>query len=719
MNWKQTVVLMGLLAALALWFALDLGQWLQLDRVQSQIEALQDYRHQQPLLAGLGYFLVYVAVTGLSVPGAAVLTLAGGALFGFWYALLLVSFASSVGATLACAVSRVLLRGWVQGRFGRQLQSLNRGFERDGAFYLFGLRLVPLFPFFVVNLAAGVLPIPLWRFYWVSQLGMLAGTAVYVNAGTQLAQLRGLDGILSPQLLASFALLAVFPILARWLLETLRRRMVLRPFSKPRYFDDNLIVIGAGSAGLVAALIAATVRAKVSLVERDRMGGDCLNTGCVPSKTLIRSARIADYLRRAPEFGMAPVEVSVRFPEVMERVQSAIRQIEPHDSVERFTGLGVNCIAGSAKVISPWQVDIDGQVRSARNIIVASGARPFVPPVPGLDRIDYLTSDSLWDIRELPGHLLVMGAGPIGCELAQAFSRLGSRVTLVDMAPQMLPREDSDVSALVHDSFATQGIDVRVNCQVTGFSGSGPGGEVELQWGGDSRTLAFDRVLVAVGRKPNIEGMGLEELGLAIGPGGTLEVDDFLRTSMPTIFACGDVAGPYQFTHTAGHQAWYAAVNALFGQFRRFRVDYSVIPWATFTDPEVARVGLNEQEAEEQGVAHEVTRYDMGDLDRAIVDGEARGLVKVLTAPGRDRILGATVVGHHAAELLVEYVMAMKHGIGLNKILGTIHAYPTLVESAKFVAGEWRKAHKPEGLLKLAERLHARNRGRPPAHERG
>ena len=711
MRKKKFVILSLLAAVLGAWFAFDLGDYLSLETLQAQMDGLRGLYVQNPWLTRLGYVAIYIALTGVSLPGAAVMTLAGGALFGFWYGLLLVSFASSIGATLACLVSRVLLRDWVQGRFERQLHSLNAGFERDGAFYLFGLRLVPLFPFFVINLVMGVLPISLWRFYWISQLGMLAGTAVFVNAGTQLAQLEGLQGILSPGLIASFALLGVFPMLAKGLLGAMKRRRALAPYKKPKFFDDNLIVIGAGSAGLVASLIAATVRARVSLVERDKMGGDCLNTGCVPSKALIRSARIADYLRRAPEFGLAPVDVAVKFPQVMERVQQVIRRIEPHDSVERFTELGVNCIAGQARVISPWEVEIDGEVRSARHIVIASGARPLVPPVPGLDEQDYLTSDSLWDLRDLPTRLLVMGAGAIGCELAQAFARLGSKVTLVDMAPQVLPREDVEVGALLKAEFERQGIEVLVNHRASGFATEEGINIASFDYGGEIRRLEFDRVLVAVGRKANTEGMGLEALGIELAPTGTLAVDEYLRTSIPTILACGDVAGPYQFTHIASHQAWYAAVNALFGSLRKFKVDYSVIPWATFTDPEVARVGLNELEANEKGIAYELTRYDIDDLDRAIADGEAHGFVKVLTVPGKDRILGVTIVGYHAAELLAEFVMAMKHGIGLNKILSTIHVYPTLSESNKFVAGEWRKARKPESLLNWVEKFHAWQRG--------
>lgn len=712
LNKTRILVLLVLVTAVGLWFALDLDAWFNLASLKQNMGELRAYYVARPVLSGLIYFGIYIAVTGLSLPGAAIMTLAGGALFGFWYALALVSFASSIGATLACLVSRLLLRDWVQGRFERQLQSLNSGFARDGAFYLFTLRLVPIFPFFVINLVMGVLPISLWRFYWVSQVGMIAGTAVFVNAGTQLARLDGLEGIISPPVLVSFALLGIFPLLARTLVDRLRARRALAAHVPPRHFDDNLIVVGAGSAGLVASLIAATVRARVSLVERDKMGGDCLNTGCVPSKALIRSARIAQYQRRGREFGLASVEPAVDFSAVIRRVQAIIGRIEPHDSVERFTELGVNCISGQARLISPWEVEIDGEVRSARNIILASGARPLVPPIPGLAEVDYLTSDNLWELQELPGRLLVMGGGPIGCELAQAFSRLGSEVTLVDMALQILPREDSEVATHVEAVFARQGITVLVNHRAVAFHRDGEEDSIELESGGARRQLAFDRVLVAVGRKANTEGLGLEQLGIELNADGTVAVDEFLRTAMPTVLACGDVAGPYQFTHMASHQAWYAAVNALFGRFRRFRVDYSVVPWATFTDPEVARVGLNELDAIEQGIPYEVTHFGLDDLDRAIADGEDQGFIKVLTVPGKDRILGVTIVGYHAAEMLAEYVLAMKQGIGLNKILATIHVYPTLSEANKFVAGEWRKARKPETLLNWVEKFHNWQRNR-------
>ncbi len=711
MHTKQIAVttLVGL--ALAAWFYFDLGSYLQLESLQLHIDELREWSGNNPLLAGLIFLSCYVALTAVSIPGAWVMTLVGGAVFGFWYALLLVSFASSMGATLAFLVSRTLLRDWVQARFGRHIGAVNAGFEKDGSFYLFSLRLVPLFPFFLINLLMGLLPIRSWPFYWVSQLGMLPGTAVYVNAGTQLGQLESLSGIVSAPLLGSFVLLAFFPFIARWLLAYVQRCRILAPYSKPKQFDNNLIVIGAGSAGLVAALIAATVKAKVTLIERHKMGGDCLNTGCVPSKALIRSARIAQYVRRAQEFGLAPLSVEVNFPKVMQRVQDVVRTIEPHDSVERFTALGVSCVHGDARIVSPWEVLVDGKTLTARNIVIATGARPRIPDTPGLATLDYLTSDTVWEIRDLPERLLVVGAGPIGCELAQAFARLGSSVTLVTHAARILPREDPEVAELVHAAFRRQRIAVHLNYEPLFFSTDAGGQSCVFNTARGQKKLSFDRVLLAVGRSANVQDLGLEELGIAVGPAGTVVVDEYLCTAIPTISACGDVAGPYLFTHMASHQAWYAAVNALFGRFRRFKVDYSVVPWATFTDPEVARVGLNEDEARQQNIDYEVTRYDLDDLDRAIADGEAHGFIKVLTEPGRDRILGATIVGYHASELINEFVLAMKHGLGLGKILGTIHIYPTLSEGNKFVAGNWRKARKPEGLLRWVERYHRWNRG--------
>lgn len=666
----------------------------------------QSLYEEQPWLTAAVYFVIYVVATGFSLPGAALLTVIAGMIFGLWTGVLLVSFASSLGATLAFLVSRLLLRDWVQTRFRHQLVTVNRGIERDGAFYLFSLRLIPVIPFWMINLVMGLTPMPAVRFYWVSQLGMLAGTIVYVNAGAEVGSLEAFSaaGLLTPGLLLSFLLLAIFPYLARALLEALKRQRAYGGFARPASFDRNLVVIGAGSAGLVSAYIASAVKAKVTLVEKQRMGGDCLNTGCVPSKSLIRAARAVSEIRHASELGIQVSEPEVDFAQVMGRVKKVIRQVEPHDSVERYSALGVDCVQGEATIRSPWEVVVNGQNIATRNIIIATGARPLVPPIPGLAEQDYLTSENLWDLDKLPGRLLVMGAGPIGCEMAQAFQRLGSRVTLV--GPHLLPKEDEDVSAAVLDGLQRDGVELLLGYRVQEFMRRD--GESLAQVVGDAgqREVVFDKVLVALGRRAHTENLGLEALGIERNPNGTLVVDEYLRTRIPNIYACGDVAGPYQFTHSAAHQAWYAAVNALFGRFKKFKVDYRVIPRVTFTDPEAAQVGLTEREAREQGVEFEVTRYGIDDQDRAMADNSARGFVKVLTAPGKDRILGAAVVGSHAGELNAELVLAMKQGLGLKKILGTIHSYPTLSEANKYAAGNWQRAHSPEGLLRWVEKYH-------------
>lgn len=713
----RILIALVVLAAVAAFFLLDLGQYLTLDWVRTQRDTIEAFHRDHTLATAAIYFVVYVVVTALSLPGAAVMTLVGGAIFGLLWGTVLVSFASSIGATLAFLVARFLFRNKVQERFGRYLEAVNRGIERDGAFYLFLLRLVPAFPFFAINLVMALTPIRTVTFYLVSQIGMLAGTVVYVNAGTQLGQLESVSGVLSPGLIGAFVLLGAFPLIARWIARFIKRRKVLSGWTKPKRFDRNLVVIGAGSAGLVASYVAATVRAKVTLIERDQMGGDCLNTGCVPSKALIRTAGFMADVHRHEDLGVREASAQVELADVMDRVQRVVDTIAPHDSVERYEGLGVDVIKGEARITGPWSVEVDGRTLTTRNIIVATGARPFVPPIPGLDQLTHFTSETLWDLREEPDRLLVLGGGPIGCELAQSFQRLGVDTTLVEMAPRLLTLEDEDAARFVHESLVADGVRVLTGHRAVEFEAdsgdpAGRGGTAVLETGDETVRIPFDAVLVAVGRKPRVEGFGLDEVGVIVGDDGLIETDDFLQTRVPTIWACGDCASPYQFTHAASHQAWHASVNALFNNpFKRFRVDWSTLPHTTFTDPEVARVGLSETEARERGKEYEVTRYDMADSDRAITDEAARGMVKVLTPPGKDRILGVTIVGPHAGELIAEFTLAMKHRIGLNKVLGTIHTYPTLAEASKAVAGNWKKQNAPERALSLVERYHSWRRG--------
>jgi pyruvate/2-oxoglutarate dehydrogenase complex dihydrolipoamide dehydrogenase (E3) component/uncharacterized membrane protein YdjX (TVP38/TMEM64 family) len=706
----RILLLLLIVLAVAAFFLFDLGAYLTLAKLKASQDGLAGNVEANPLAAVAVFFLLYVAVTALSLPGAAILTLAAGAIFGLWQGTLIASFASTIGASLAFLSSRYLLRDWVKARFGARIDSIDRGIERDGAFYLLTLRLIPAFPFFLINLAMGLTAMRLLTFALVSQAGMLLGTIVYVNAGTQLAAIETTSDILSPTLIGSFVLLGLFPLLAKMLVGWWKRHRVYRGWRRPRRFDRNLIVIGAGAGGLVTALIGATVRAKVTLIEKGEMGGDCLNTGCVPSKALIRSARAAHEIRTAAAYGVAPAEPEVRFDAVIERIHRIIAEIAPADSVERYTSLGVDVRKGHARLVDPWTVEIDGSERlTARAIVIAAGGEPAVPPIPGLAESGFLTSDTMWEKlrgrERVPERIAIVGGGPIGTEMAQAFARLGAKVSQIEHGPRLLPKEDEDASALVEAVLREEGVEI-----LTGHSAVRVEGKTLIAGAeGAERAIPFDEIVVAVGRKARLTGYGLEELGIETGR--TIAVNERLETRFPNIYAVGDVAGPYQFTHFAAHQAWFAAVNGLFGHLKSFRADYRVLPWVTFTDPEVAHVGHNELSAKEAGLDYEVVRYDLSHLDRALAEGANRGFVKLLVVPGKDRLLGATIVATQAGELLAELVLAMKHGLGLNKLLGTIHAYPTLAEANKYAAGEWKKAHKPERLLGWLERYHAWRRG--------
>lgn len=715
---KKAIILVLAVLAVAVFLHFDLGTMLTLDNLKDQQGAVDALYRAKPLLTITSFFLIYVAATAASFPGAAILTLAAGAIFGVAAGTLIVSFASTIGATLSFLGSRHLLRDWVQDRFGDRLKALNEGVERDGAFYLFSLRLVPAFPFFLVNLLMGLTSIKAFTYFWVSQVGMLLGTIVYVNAGTQIARIDSLGDVASPGMLASFAALALVPWIGKWLMGAVKRRRVYARWTRPKRFDRNLVVIGAGAAGLVSSYIAATVKAKVTLVEASKMGGDCLNYGCVPSKALIKSAKVAEQMRNGDAYGLARTDPRFSFKAVMSRVHDIIAAVEPHDSVERYTSLGVDVVQGHATIVDPWTVEIkrhDGATQqiTTRSIVIAAGAEPIVPALPGLDQVGYVTSDTLWEefakLDEIPSRILLLGGGPIGCELAQAFARLGAQVTQLQRGPRILPREDEDVSAVARAALDASGVRVLTGHNAVRCAREDGENRVIVEAGGEEFALPFDVLVVAVGRSARLAGYGLEALGIETK--GTIVTDAYLATLYPNIFAAGDVAGPYQFTHTASHQAWFASVNALFGQFRKFKADYRVIPWTTFIDPEVARVGLNEQEAVEKGIAHEITTFLMHELDRAIAESATKGFVKVLTPPGKDTILGVTIVGDHAGELLAEYVLAMKHGLGLNKILGTIHAYPTMAEANKYAAGEWKRKHAPEMLLKWVGRYHRWRRG--------
>ncbi len=738
------VLAFALIAVLALGLALGLtwglGAYPDIGTLQNHYAELQAWYVDAPWTVRGAFFGVYVLAASVSLPGIVLLTLAGGAVLGFGWGLLLVSFASSIGATLSFWMARYLFRDWAVSRLGSRFKMLHAGMDREGALYLLSLRLIPLMPFIAVNLAMGLTRIRTGTFYVVSQIGMLLGTAVYIHAGTQLAQLQSTADILSSDMLSSLVLLGLLvggmPIAAPWVLNKLRQRRALRPWRgrRPKTFDRNVVVIGAGAGGLVSAYIAASAQAQVTLVEAKAMGGDCLNFGCVPSKALIQSAKVAHLARNATPFGVVAGAVSVDWPAVMRRIRAVIASIAPHDSAERYRAMGVDVRQGHATILNPWTVEISSpgqtpQRLTTRSIVIATGAQAIVPAIPGLQEVGFATSDTLWEQLEqyssVPKRVAIVGGGPVGCELAQALARLGSKVTLIESAARVLVRQDLEVSALVEAALAADGVHVltshsALRCE---SPNDGNGQEKTLWLVNDGVAhdklqkefaLPFDLLLCAVGRRARLNGLGIEALGISTDH--TVHTNDYLQTVIPNIFAAGDVAGPYQFTHTAAHQAWYATINALFGDFKRFKVSYHAVPCVTFVAPEVARVGLNEQEAIEQGVAYQVTRFDVADLDRALCDAAdpktpPSGWVKVLTAPGRGKILGVTIVAAHGAEMLAEYVLAMRHGLGLNHVLQTVHTYPTWGEANKYAAGIWRRAHAPQWALKLSRRLHDWRRG--------
>ncbi len=703
MNLKKIALFLVILFLIFSFFHFELFQYFSLEFVKEHKLSFQNHYDKHPFKTLFLYLVIYILITALNLPAATLLTLLGGALFGFVVGVVLVSLGSTIGATLAFLSSRFLLKDWVESKFKTQIETINKNIKKEGAFYLFTLRVIPLVPFFVINLVMGLTSMKMLTFFFVSQIGMLLGTLVYVNAGTQLGQIESLNDILSFKLFLSFVLLGIFPFLIKKAINFYKSP--LRKYKKPPFFDYNLVVIGAGAGGLVTSYISAMTKAKVALIEKHKMGGDCLNTGCVPSKTLIRSSKFIKDAKQHKSLGFSSITMDFEFADIMERIKRVIKTIEPHDSLERYRNLGVECLSGKAYVKSPYEVEIDGKTLFTKNIVIATGASPLVPPLEGLKDINYLTSNTLWDLKTLPQKLLILGGGPIGCELAQAFHRLGSEVVIVEKADRLLMKEDKDVSCHILQTFKKEGLTVFLNHRAQKFSQKTL--ECVNEVTKKSFYITFDKVILALGRKASVKGFGLEELGLELNQRQEIQVNEYLQTNYPNIYACGDVSSTgYQFTHTAAHEAWYCAVNSMISPFYKFKARFKAIPWCTYTDPEVARVGLNEQDALSQNISYEATTYPLDNLDRAITDEAQYGFIKVLTEPKKDKILGVTLVGVHAGDIIAEYVLAMNHKLGLNKILSTVHTYPTLSEANKFVAGEWKKKQLKPQVLLWAERIH-------------
>ena len=681
---------------------------LTLKYLQTHFLLLLTLVDNNPWQSLLIFFFSYVFLIALSFPGASLLTLLAGGLFGLGKGLVVVSLASTIGATLAFWVSRYLLQDFFSKKFAEQFSKINREFENNGNMYLLTLRLIPIFPFFLINLLMGLTTISSLRYFFISMLGMFPGTFVYVYAGLSFSKIQSVRDILSPDILLSFVLLGIFPYLGKGIVKYIKHRKIYSQYNRPAKFDYNMIVIGGGAAGLVAAYIGSAVRAKVALVEKHQMGGDCLNTGCVPSKSLIKSSKIISLTKKASEYGLKKIDVDFEFSAVMERVQKVINRVAPHDSRERYTDLGVECFSGVAEIISPWEVKIAEKVYTTKFITLATGAGPFIPKIPGIEKNKVHTSDTIWSLRELPEKLLVVGGGAIGVELAQCFRRLGSQVSIVEGGEFLLGREDEMTSLEIKKMLEEEGVSLYLNHTVVEFKA----GSVGLKDNKDKiLELNFTHVLMATGRSPNTTGFGLEKLGIKINADKTIWVDEYMQTSIPNIFASGDVAGPYQFTHAASHQSWYAAVNSLFGIIKKFKVDYRVLPKCTYTDPEVASVGLMKRDLVKEQIEFDETIYHLDDLDRAIIDGETKGFVRVFTKKGSDKILGATIVSTQASLMILEIVTAMKYNLGLNKILGTIHAYPGMGEANKYAAGVWKKAQTSKKMLAFLEKFHGWRRG--------
>lgn len=701
---KRIIIFLVIIASIIFGVAFfDLTSYLTFDELKQRQLELQSLVSDNSFAAAAIFFLIYVLATSVSFPGALILTLAGGALFGLVQGTLLISFASTIGALFAFLVARYFLHDFVQNKFSDRLTLINQKVKKEGAFYLLFLRLVPAFPFFLVNLVMALTPIRAWTYYWVSQLGMLPATLIYVNAGTQIAKISSPSDIASPSMIFAFVLLGILPFITKGIISALKNNRAYKKFNKPHSFEYNTVVLGGGSAGLVAGYTTSTLQGKVALVERHQMGGDCLNTGCVPSKSILRSAKFVADIKDFASYGLSNANYELEFKNIMARVHDKISIIEPKDSVARYTELGVHCEQGDAVVLSPWEVNVNDKILTAKNIIIATGATPALPNITDLDQIPYFTTDTIWSLTELPKKLLIIGAGPIGCELGQAFARLGSKVTIVYKQATILPNEDETAAKLVEASLLKDNVSLLTNFNSDKFINDFDNYSLVGSQDDAFTTISFTHLLIATGRKANIG--GLEVLNLDLDEKGRIATNDTLQTKYPNIYACGDVTSSMQYTHTASHQAWYAAFNALFHPLKKFKCTLDNIPRAVFTDPEITSLGITEKQAIEQGITHQVTTFPMDDIDRAITDNATTGFIKVITPAKGDKILGVCIVGEHASELIAEFVLAKTNGLGLNKILKTVHIYPTRSEINRMVAGKWRRSKLTKRTLDLLKKF--------------
>ena len=691
---KRIIVFLLIIAAIffmADWF--DLSQHLTLSQLKHHQLYLHSLVQDFPVQSVVIYFIAYIVMAGLALPGALIFTLAGGALFGLATGVILASFASTLGALASFLVARFFLHDFVQTRYQQRLTVINQKIQQQGATYLLFLRLVPAFPFFMVNLLMALTPISACTYYIVSQIGMLPATFIFVNAGTELAKISSVDDILSIPLLLSLLLLACLPFISKQLAKRVSCWRLYKSWQRPKKFDYHTIVIGGGAAGLVAAYTTQTLQGKVALIEKHQMGGDCLNTGCVPSKSILRTAKFIHDIGQHSNYGVQQAEFKLQFQQVMQRVREKISTIAPKDSIKRYNDMGVDCFQAHAQLLSPWQVEAVSKnskiTISAKNIILAGGATPNVPTIPGLENINYYTSDNIWHLDHLPEKLLIIGAGPIGCELGQAFVRLGAEVTMINRNERILTNEDPQAAHALQYALQQDGVKILNNFNPLRIDDNSKNFSLMGEQHNEILHIAFSHCLIATGRKPSL--FGCEALDIETNSHGQVITNDKQQTNYPNIYACGDITSPLQYTHSASHQAWYAAFNALFRPFKQFNCQLNHIPRAIYTDPEVASLGISEQQAIQKNIPHEISYFAMDDVDRAITDEATTGFIKVITRRNNDKILGVCIVGEHSSELIAEFVLAKTHNLGLNKILQTVHLYPTRGEINRLVAGQWRQ----------------------------
>jgi pyruvate/2-oxoglutarate dehydrogenase complex dihydrolipoamide dehydrogenase (E3) component/uncharacterized membrane protein YdjX (TVP38/TMEM64 family) len=709
--WRPVLLLVLIVAVLVLARVFGLGE---------KLGALRDWLHGLGPLGPVVFTFIYIIAVVAALPGSA-LSIAAGALFGSVLGVILVSIGATVGASLAFLISRYFARESMVNWLGKneRFQRLDRLTEEQGAAIVALTRLVPLFPFNLLNYGFGLTRVPFWTYVFWSWLCMLPGIILYVVGADAVAKVLA-QGKIPWYLVGAFLAVLIFLVIvvryAKGRLGTSDKAAPAGKASNPadlpatpevspldEYNQElvanvrpgdwinpepaavyNLVVIGAGTAGLVTAAGAAGLGAKVALVERHLMGGDCLNYGCVPSKAVIRSSRLCAELSRAGTLGIqTPAGVEVDFAAVMARMRRLRAGISEHDSARRFRDLGVDVFLGQARFTGRDSIEVGGKTLRFKKAVIATGGRAVHPNIPGLSEAGFLTNETVFSLTERPGRLLVMGGGPIGCEFAQAMQRLGCQVTLLHKYDRLMNREDPDAAKIVQKIFLKEGITLIYNAKPLRVDRGGTGKVVQYEHDGQAGVIEVDEILIGAGRAPNVEGLNLEAAGVAYegGKGRGVVVNDKLQTANPNIYAAGDVCLPYQFTHLADASARIVIQNALF--FGSKKLSALTIPWCTYTDPEVAHVGLSEQEAQKKKIAYQIFMKPLKEVDRAILDGEEEGFVKILVKAGSDKILGATIVASHAGEMISEVTCAMAGNVGLGALAGVIHPYPTQAEAIR------------------------------------